>query len=72
MHRNKGNCTYSSRKICVCVSRALGVEEITYLLLSYTLAMALTPGGNIATCVLTLTKKTEKTAPLSALFTSLD
>lgn len=28
--------------------------------------------GNIAACVLTLTKKTEKSAPLSVLFTSLD
>lgn len=32
----------------------------------------LTPVGNIAACVLTLTKKTVKTAPLSVLFTSVD
>ncbi len=32
----------------------------------------LTPVGNIASCVLTLTKKTVKTAPLSVLFTSVD
>lgn len=31
-----------------------------------------TPVGNIASCVLTLTKKTVETAPLSVLFTSVD
>lgn len=33
---------------------------------------ALTPVGNMASCVLTLTKKTVETAPLSVLFTSVD
>ncbi len=32
----------------------------------------LTPLGNLASCVLTITKKTVKTAPLSVLFTSVD
>ena len=58
----------------VCVWNDIGIEREDHLsvVLIHTGKVSLTPVGNKASCVLTLTKKTVKTAPLSVLFTSLD
>ena len=51
---------------------ALGWEDYLSAVVIHSNNDTLTLVGNIATCVLTLTKKTVKTALLSVLFTSVD
>lgn len=56
----------------MCAILALRWEDYLPVVVIHCNNDTLTPVGNIAACVLTLTKKTVKTAPLSVLFTSVD
>lgn len=59
----------------MCVFRrilALRWEDYLSVVVIHTNNDTPTPVGNIASCMLTLTKKTVKTAPFSVLFTSVD
>lgn len=55
---------------CVYFQKILASRQEDFL--SDVVTHTLTPVGNKGAYVLTLTKKTQKTAPLSVLFTSVD